>query len=161
MNIKTTRGFTLIELLVVIAIIGLLSAVILASLNTARLKAYDASRYSAMQSIQQALALYYSNYGYYPSDLGSSYFVNTAGPALVSDNDLPSVPTDPVYTGTGSDYRYCTAPTVNSTGTGYALDMVVQSGPQQGERCTYTYGTSFVGISGLCSWATAESPCNP
>ncbi|PIS43439.1 pilus assembly protein, partial [Candidatus Kaiserbacteria bacterium CG08_land_8_20_14_0_20_50_21] len=30
-----SRGFTLIELLVVIAIIGILSAVVLASLNTA------------------------------------------------------------------------------------------------------------------------------
>lgn len=62
-----TRGFTLIELLVVIAIIGVLSSVVLASLNTARSRARDASRRAAMNQIVVALALYYDANGSYPS----------------------------------------------------------------------------------------------
>ncbi|MDA1335194.1 MAG: type II secretion system protein [bacterium] len=65
-NNKKERGFTLIELLVVIAIIGILSSVVLASLNTARTKARDAKRISEVRQIQTALALYYDTYGQYP-----------------------------------------------------------------------------------------------
>lgn len=64
---KRTHGFTLIELLVVIAIIGLLSSVVLASLNSARVKARDAQRITGIKQIQNALAMYYSKYGQYPA----------------------------------------------------------------------------------------------
>jgi prepilin-type N-terminal cleavage/methylation domain-containing protein len=60
------RGFTLIELLVVIAIIGLLSSVVLASLNTARVKARNASYVSQIEEYQNALAIYYADHGRYP-----------------------------------------------------------------------------------------------
>ncbi len=55
------RGFTLIELLVVIAIIGLLSSVILASLNGARNKGADAAIKSQLKSVQAQAELVYDN----------------------------------------------------------------------------------------------------
>lgn len=64
---KEMRGFTLIELLVVIAIIGILSAVVLASLNSARSKGRDAERASDMTQVVTALELYADDHaGSYP-----------------------------------------------------------------------------------------------
>lgn len=60
------KGFTLIELLVVIAIIGILSAVVLASLNTARDKGQDAAIQADLAGIRSQADLYFSdnnNYG--------------------------------------------------------------------------------------------------
>jgi prepilin-type N-terminal cleavage/methylation domain-containing protein len=64
---RRSRGFTLIELLVVIAIIGILSAVVLASLSTARSKGQDAAVQSNLSTIQTEAELYYGGNG------GNSY----------------------------------------------------------------------------------------
>ena len=66
MSTSHARGFTLIELLVVIAIIGVLSAVVLASLNTARSKGNDAAVRSDVDNIRAQAQMYFnenSNYG--------------------------------------------------------------------------------------------------
>ncbi len=55
------RGFTLIELLVVIAIIGLLSSVVLASLNVARNKGADGAIKSGLTNARAQSELFYSN----------------------------------------------------------------------------------------------------
>src|ERR1039458_5666907 len=56
---KFNKGFTLIELLVVIAIIGILSSVVLASLNTARGKGSDAAAKEDLNNIRAQAELRY------------------------------------------------------------------------------------------------------
>lgn len=66
-NIKEIKGFTLIELLVVIAIIGILSTVILGSLNSARGRGGDAAIKSNLANLRaQAEIVYDDNNSYAP-----------------------------------------------------------------------------------------------
>jgi len=74
---NSKKGFTLIELLVVIAIIGILSSVVLASLNSARNKGSDAAVKADVAGIRAAAEIYYdTNSGYgtqaYTADCGGT-----------------------------------------------------------------------------------------
>ncbi len=60
---NSKKGFTLIELLVVIAIIGILSSVVLASLNTARAKGSDAAVKANLSGVRAQAELYYDGTG--------------------------------------------------------------------------------------------------
>jgi type II secretion system protein G len=110
--LKAKHGFTLIELLVVIAIIGILSAVIIASLNTARAKARDARKMEDMHQIELALNLYYAVNGQYPGMFGGagSAFCSTldAAPAGWLSPYISAVPKDPLDAGAMPYmYEYC------------------------------------------------------
>lgn len=88
---SSIRGFTLIELLVVIAIIGVLGAIVLASLNGARSKGDAAAVKSNLHTVQvQADIMYeqlggsYSTVGDVPSGWGDCEGMTDAGTILQS-----------------------------------------------------------------------------
>ena len=88
-HIKTDRGFTLIELLVVIAIIGILSSVVLASLNTARNRGADAAIKSNLANARAEAELYYdSNSNSYNSGTAGANagVCSTTGANSIGDN---------------------------------------------------------------------------
>ena len=85
---NSKKGFTLIELLVVIAIIGILSSVVLASLNSARKKGRDARRVSDIQQMQLALELYFDANRQYP------LLFNVAN--IVTPGYMSAIPSDPI-----------------------------------------------------------------
>lgn len=83
LNLK--RGFTLIELLVVIAIIGILSSVVLASLNTARAKGADAAAKAELANARAQAELNYDTFGCY-----SSAACNSTTPAVYASGACTS-----------------------------------------------------------------------
>lgn len=107
------RGFTLIELLVVIAIIGILSSVVVASLNGARKKARDARRVDDVKQLQLALDLYFdssSGNGKYPKALSD----------VVAGGFIPKEPIPPA----GTDAAYLYVPL--SSCTSYHLGITLE-----------------------------------
>jgi len=92
---RFNRGFTLIELLVVIAIIGILSSIVLASLNTARGKGADAAIKSNLAGIRAQAEILYDNNGSYSGLCTDANVVaaitaakNAAGVTAATNNTL-------------------------------------------------------------------------
>lgn len=164
---KFTTGFTLIELLTVIAIISILTAIVVPSLNNARIKGRDAKRVSDIKSIQLALSVYYDTHrttgyplsiqnlvdaGYLPSlpkdTLGNAYVYSALGSsAFCSSYHLGSKVEGNVASVSGADDRDLTSP-----GTGCTCNGV------SGTCVPGTTGSVFNGNATNCSGSTAVSP---
>ena len=129
------RGFTLIELLVVISIIGLLSSVVLSSLDSARAKSRDARRLEQIHQLQVAFNMYASDNGgnfpaaggciglsdgstcwngYTHNSGGSGYGGSTALMSAIAPY-MPSPPADPNSSrSVGDRYIYSPSSSVES-----------------------------------------------
>ena len=144
-----TRGFTLIELLVVVAIIGMLSSIVLSSLNTARANSRDAKRLQDAQSLQNALELYaLANNGGYP--LAANWVGSWQGegwlPGLGSQY-IQKVPLDPVNSDSGLQLYYYYI----SNGVAYCLNI-----PQEKDCSNNPYYRGYE--AGTCKLGFGEYP---
>lgn len=119
---KNQKGFTLIELLVVIAIIGILAAVVLVSLNSARQKSRDARRLADIRQVQTSLELFYND--------NNRYTTATAGAPTAADGSpayntylatYPTAPSPQDGTCTVAQNTYTYAQT--GAGTGYTINF--------------------------------------
>jgi prepilin-type N-terminal cleavage/methylation domain-containing protein len=87
---NTSKAFTLIELLVVIAIIGLLSSVVLASVNSAREKAQYAAARVEMEQFIKAAIIAQGEVGGVLEDITGSYCTGCV--TSCRPNDMRGVP---------------------------------------------------------------------
>jgi len=86
-SLKSNKAFTLIELLVVIAIIGILSAVVIASLNSAREKGKISMIKSTLKNMQSQAELTYTDTGNYSSLYNTSTY-DCVGPLATMAQSL-------------------------------------------------------------------------
>jgi prepilin-type N-terminal cleavage/methylation domain-containing protein len=127
LGLRPSKGFTLIELLVVIAIIGILSSIVLASLQGARAKGRDARRVADIKQLQLALELYYDANSAYPATIGFG-----ASSPLVSNGYISVIPSDPSVTPACTDgtqagcYKYAAIP-VNGNCTSYHIGATLEA----------------------------------
>lgn len=137
---KHNKGFTLIELLVVIAIVGVLSGVVLQSVQSARFKSQNATRLTNIDQIDKAIQLYLTktnnNFPTAPgwrclglnsgNCWGGSAFPSDSNLNAIFTGNLSPVPKDPVINGSEGDYYlYYKGPSASSYGYGAYLSWYV------------------------------------
>lgn len=149
MRTKRHTGFTLIELLVVIAIIGILSAVVLASLNTARGKGRDSAVLANMDSVVPQAVLY--------EDTNQTYgiSVNDCTIGVFSDTKIQDIFTAIALQNNGAastcyanDTTYALA-TVRPSGSGFTPPTVYWCEDSTGVKCGLNDVTPL-STTGLC-----------
>ncbi len=127
MNRNSVRedAFTLIELLVVISIMGILLALSIFGMQSARQASRDGKRKSDIEQIRSALEMYKSDCNSYPVSItAGASLKGTGSPTTCSSSNtyLSIIPTDPLpseksyyYSSDGVTYVICSSLEQSST----------------------------------------------
>lgn len=152
------KGFTLLELLVVIAIIGLLSTMVVVSLNSARAKGRDATRIAHMKAIQTAMEFIYDDNGTYalatpchsaqatwPQMASACLDLETYIPTRAQLNDpnsdgfaCPATPSGTPIDDKNCNYGFSVAPNATDYKVTFYLEAASQIGNTDEQLCMLT-----------------------
>ncbi len=152
-------GFTLIELLVVIAIIGILSSVVLASLNTARNKGNDAAIKSNLAEARAQAELYYdANGNKYDGVCGTTAVngVKTINASILAGAQGSGVSTVAVNaTGSGTTAT-CNVVAGSGTSAGWAAQVPLKT---SGLYCVDSTGSATTTVANTLT-STSDIVCS-
>jgi len=127
---RKPKGFTLIELLVVIAIIGILAAIVLVALGSARNKAKDARLAADASQVRTLAELIYSDNTSYWKDGTHGICVAGGGVASVLNGSDVSVgpQIDTLLADISSQQNTPAAPICYTNSTNYCVSIVKNTG---------------------------------
>ncbi|MBX4210736.1 prepilin-type N-terminal cleavage/methylation domain-containing protein [Candidatus Parcubacteria bacterium] len=139
---KTKKGFTLMELLIVIAIIGVLSAIVLASLRLAKSRGSDAAVQSTLASIRSQAEIYFDSNANYGDVIATGECPSSGTSIFAADDTIKNQLASVVTTGGGLVSCMTDSP-ASGNATKWAIAAQLKSDPLKA-WCVDSNGVSTV-----------------